>query len=115
MKDLLELVKSFGISIDESAPTTVLLCLFYLIMSSFILLNVINICMYLLSIYIVSHEKFLSKIPAKYIYIHKLIKFYKNIRISFIIFEVILLLICLIIMISLSYGIVSFYLNYINN
>lgn len=112
MKNLFEWLNTFGIYVDESAPPIVLLALYYLILSVFILLNVINIIMYLLSIYIVSHEKFLSKIPVKYIYIHKFILFYKKIRISFIIYETILLLICLIIMISISYGLVSFYIHY---
>lgn len=111
MKNLFEWLNTFGIYVDESAPPIVLLALYYLILSVFILLNVINI-IYLLSLYIVTHEKFLSKIPVKYIYIHKFILFYKKIRISFIIYETILLLICLIIMISISYGLVSFYIHY---
>ena len=36
--------------------------------------------MYLLSIYIVSQEWFLNKIPKKYPYLHKIILFYKNIK-----------------------------------
>ena len=73
-----------------------------------ILLNVINICIYLLSIYIVSHDKILSKKKSIFFLIHKLLRYYKNIRIHFIIFEFILLYMILSIMISLSYGLVSF-------
>ena len=111
MKNLLEFINYFGISVDESTPGIVLFAGYYLILSVFILLNVFNISMYLLSIYIVSHEKFLNKIPEKYGFILKSITFYKNIRIGFIIFELFLLLITLLIMISVSYGIVSFYLE----
>ena len=67
--------------------------------------------MYLLSIYIVSQEWFLNKIPKKYPYLHKIILFYKNIRIAYIIYEVLFLLFLLIIMIGISYGLVSFYLQ----
>ena len=112
MKELLELLNSHGIYLDESVSSMVLISFYYLLLSAFMLFNVINIIIYLLSIYIVSHEKFLSLIPVKYTYVHKLINYYKNIRIGFIVFEFILLLACLIIMISVTYGIVSFYVHY---
>ena len=120
MNELLEMLKPIlnyvGISVDNTDLSVILqLSLYYFIMSTFVLLNVLNICFYLLSIYIVSHEKFLSKIPVKYVRIHKLINFYKNIRISFIIIETIMLLFCLIIMIGLSYGLLSFFLTINNN
>lgn len=78
--------------VDESTPTIVLLPGYYLILSILILLNVLNICLYLVSIYIVSNEKFLNKIPSKYVYVHKLWVYYKNIRILYILFEAILLI-----------------------
>lgn len=123
MKEFIKLLepvlKNLGMPVDfileGEVSYLVLLCLYYFIMSTFVLLNVLNISMYLLSIYIVSDERFLSKIPAKYVRIHKLIKFYKNIRIAYIVYEVILMLICLIIMISISYGLVYFFLSEINN
>ena len=111
MKNLLEFINYFGISVNETTPDIVIFAGYYLILSVFILLNVFNISMYLLSIYILSHEKILYKIPEKYVFILKFITFYKNIRIGFIIFELFLLLTGLLIMISVSYGIVSFYLN----
>ena len=55
----------FGIELDDSAPFIVLLCAYYLILSVGVLLTVLNICMYLFSIYIFSHEKFLNKIHEK--------------------------------------------------
>ena len=111
MKNLLEFINYFGISVNETTPDIVIFAGYYLILSVFILLNVFNISMYLLSIYILSHEKILYKISEKYGFILKFITFYKNIRIGFIIFELFLLLTGLLIMISVSYGIVSFYLN----
>ena len=88
-----------------------MLNLYYFIISSIALLNVLNICFYLLSIYIVNNENILRLIPAKYVYLHKILKFYKNIRIGFIVFESVLLIFCLIVMISVSYGLVYFYLQ----
>ena len=111
MEKLLELLQILGVYVDDSAPPIVMLSLYFLVSSCFILLNVINICIYLLSIYIVSNERVLSKIPDRSVYVHKLLKFYKNIRISYIIYEVILLLIILIVMISVTYAIVSLYLH----
>ena len=101
----------FGIELDDSAPFIVLLCAYYLILSVGVLLTVLNICMYLFSIYIFSHEKFLNKIPAKYFFKHKMLLFYKNMRIGFIVFEVLLLLFLLFLMIGVSFGLVLFYLQ----
>ena len=112
MIDLFELLNSHGLYLDESASSMVLISFYFLILSVFMLVNIINIIIYLLSIYIVSHEKFLSKIPENYRFIHKTINYYKNIRIWFIIFEVVILLVCLITMISVTYGIVSFYIHF---
>ena len=70
MKNLLDFLNNFGIPVDESTPTFLLLCGYYLIVSVFILLNVVNICIYLASIYIVSNEKLLNKIPSTYTYVH---------------------------------------------
>ena len=119
MKEFIKLLepvlKFLGIPVDiileGEVSYLVLLCLYYFIMSTFVLLNVLNISMYLLSIYIVSDERFLSKIPAKYVRIHKLLIFYKNIRVAYIVYEVILMLICLIIMISLSYGLLHIFIS----
>ena len=111
MKDLLVFLNTYGLYLDESAPSIVLLAFYFLILSIFMLLNVINIGIYLLSIFIVSHEKFLNKIPSKYVYIHKLIIYYKNIRIGYILFEGVLLIFCLCLMIYICYGLVSFYIH----
>lgn len=119
MKDFIKLLEPIlnllgipvNILLDGELSYLVFLCLYYFVMSSFVLLNVLNISMYLLSIYIVSDERFLSKIPAKYVRIHKLLIFYKNIRVAYIVYEVILMLICLIIMISLSYGLLHIFIS----
>ena len=101
-----------GLTVDESAPGIIRFCLYFLILSCLVLLNVINISFYLLSIYILSNEKVLKKIPVEYTRIHKLIRSYKNIRVGYIIFEGILLYFCLFLMISITYGLVSFYIHF---
>ena len=111
-RSVIEFINLFGIGLDDSAPVLIIFCAYYLILSVGVLLNVLNISMYLLSIYIVSNEKFLNKIPSKYVYLHKLITYYKNIRIGYIIFEVLLLLFLLGLMISISYGLVYFYFTH---
>nr|YP_009493186.1 hypothetical protein [Ganoderma calidophilum]AWJ63981.1 hypothetical protein [Ganoderma calidophilum] len=112
MKNLLELLNTLGFQIDEPLPGFVMVSLSFLVLLCLSLFNVINICIYLLSIFIVSHEKFLSKIPQEYVFIHKLLIFYKNIRISFIIYEFIILSLCLSFMIYCCYDIVSIYVHF---
>ena len=50
---LLEFINMFGLTIDSDVPPIVLLSLYYLILSIFILLNVINIIIYLKAYYII--------------------------------------------------------------
>ena len=111
MEIITQVLDYCGFGLDPSAPEIVKFCLFYLILLSVALLNVINICVYLISIYIVTHEKFLRLIPAKYTIIHKILNFYVNIRVSLIILEFILLIITIGILLVLSYSIVSFYIE----
>ena len=112
MADLLELLKHYGVYLDESVSGFMELIFFFLVLSVFMLLNVVNITIYLVSIYILSNEKVLKKIPVEYTRIHKLIRSYKNIRVGYIIFEGILLYFCLFLMISITYGLVSFYIHF---
>ena len=82
MKNILEFINVFGIHVDESTPLVVLLAGYYLILSVWILLNVLNICIYLLSLYILSNERLVSKISSKYVFIHKIFLYYKKTRIG---------------------------------
>lgn len=111
MEFITQVLSTVGLGLDANAPDLVRFSLFYLIILCFIFINVINISIYLLSVYIVSNEKILNLIPKEFYYIHKILRAYKNFRISLIIIEVIFLLSALIILISLSYGIVSFYIH----
>ena len=111
MESLIRYLNTFGIQVDTTTPDIVMVCGYFLILSVFILLNIINIIIYLGSIYILSNENILNKIPTRYKYVHKIIKYYTNIRVLYIIIEFIFVLITLIIMISFTYGIVSFYIH----
>ena len=112
MKEFFEFFNRFGIFFDDSAPLEAKIYFYFLILSVFLLMNVVNIIIYLLSIYIINHEKFLKLIPVRYTIIHRLIKYYTQIRIYFIILESVFLLVCLAIMISVSYGLVYLYIDY---
>ena len=111
MQNLLEFFNAVGINVDNSAPFIIKYSLFFLFLNCLVLFNVINISLYLLSIYIYSNEWILSKIPNNYTYVHKLLNFYKNIRLIFIIIELIFLLIAIMIMMSVSYGLVYLYIT----
>ena len=62
MINLFESLKNFGIYFDTNAHWGKKLSFFYLITYILILLNVVNIIIYLLSIYIVNKKKFLKLI-----------------------------------------------------
>ena len=107
MKDILYLYSLFGLNFDDTASTFVLFCAYFMFCSGLCLLCVVNIVVYAVSIYIASNEKILSKIPSKYGYIHKLLNYYKNIRIFLILIEVIILLFSLCVIIYLNYILIS--------
>ena len=73
----------------------------------------IIIILFLLSIYILSNEKILSYIPKEYTYIHKALQYYKNIRVLYIVYKIILLLTLLLVMIGITFGIVYEFIHYI--
>lgn len=72
------------------------------------LLSVFNICMYLLSLYILSNKEILSKLSEKkkYHYVIKVINYYKGVRIFFIIIELLLLIFSLVYIISICYRLI---------
>ena len=111
MNGLIEFLNTFGIHVDNKTPDVIILSGYYLILSVIVLINVVNIMFYLGCIYILSNEKLINKIPSKYVYVHKILIFYKNIRVVYIISEFVLLLMCLFIMIGTGYSLVSFYIN----
>ena len=112
METMIAYLNYFGIQVDNNTPDFVILCGYFLVLSVLILINILNIMFYLGSIYILSQEKILNKIPSRYTFVHKFINYYKNIRVIYIIIEFIFVLITLFIMICFTYGIVSLYITY---
>ncbi len=104
MQYILDLLNSFGIQLNINANTNpiVLIALSYLIFTCIILLSVVNISIYLLSLYVLNNSKFLDKIVSKYPLINKLINFYSSTRIGFILLEVVFLMLSIGYMIRLS-------------
>ena len=104
MKNLLDFINLFGIqlNINENTNPIVLIALSYLIFTCIILLSVVNISIYLLSLYIINNNKFLNKIVNKYPFINKIINFYSSTRIGFILLEVVFLFLSIGYMIRLS-------------
>ena len=104
MKNLLDFINLFGIqlNINENTNPIVLIALSYLIFTCIILLSVVNISIYLLSLYIINNNKFLNKIVNKYPFINKIINFYSSTRIGFILLELAFLFFSIGYMIRLS-------------
>ena len=59
------------------------------------MLNVINISIYLASLYVINNNKLLGKLSIKYPFLIKIINFYNKTRLSFIILELGTLLGCI--------------------
>ena len=57
MDIILELLKTYGIYLDDSASTLIKLALYYLILTIMLLIKIVNICIYLLYIYVLSQKK----------------------------------------------------------
>ena len=91
---IFDFLNSFGlhININENSNPLYLLAVCFLIFNLIVLFSVLNISLYLISIYIINTNKYLDKISSKYPYILKIIKFYNSSRIGFIILELVFLL-----------------------
>ena len=101
MQNLFDLLNSYVIHINCNSNPVFLLALCFLIFTTIILISLVNISIYLLSLYIVNNSQLLEKISSKYPYIKKIIKFYNSTRIGFILLELLLLFASIGYMISL--------------
>nr|WVH37930.1 hypothetical protein [Dichomitus squalens] len=88
MQKIFDLLNYFGLPINMSDNThpLALIALGFLIFNIIALFSLINISVYLISLYLINTNKYIDEISNKYPYIHKIIKFYNNSRISFILF-----------------------------
>jgi hypothetical protein len=96
MKDVMEYLSSFGIhvNISESSEPIVLVCTSILILSIISLISFIQIFLSLAVLYISDHKYIMDKI-SKYSILVKIMSFYKQSRIGYILFEVCLFLLCM--------------------
>ena len=93
MQNIIEYLNSLGF--NENSNPIVLIALGYFIFNCIILINVINISIYLASLYVINNNKLIEKLASRFPYVIKIINFYKNSRISFILLELFILLCCI--------------------
>src|SRR5215475_9139224 len=102
MKEVIDYLKSFGFNINESTDPLILLLCIILIISIFALLCVINIILYILIVYFLESNSSLNLLVDKLPNIlKKIIAFYKNTRIYYILMEFIFILVSLLLIIWL--------------
>lgn len=84
LEQILEFLSSYGlnISINENTNPLVLIALAYFIFTCIIIFNIINISIFLISIYLININKHIEKLSIKYPYVYKIIKYHNNSRIG---------------------------------
>lgn len=102
----LEFLNWIGISISDSSPPILILAYVFIVLAVISILCSINILIYLLINKIVEHPKILEKL-SKWSILIKLLNFYKNIRLFYVIFDILLLIYCLINIIRLCIKIIN--------
>ena len=103
MKYILDLLNNFGlhVNINENTNPVVLIALSFLILNIVVIFSIVNISIYVVSLYLINTSKYIEQISVKYPYVYKIIKFYNNTRISFIITEFVFLFVSIGYMIKL--------------
>ena len=76
MKNIIEFLNSLGF--NENSNPIVLIALGYFIFSCIIWVNVINISIYLASLYVINNNKLIDKITNIFPYLIKIVNFYKK-------------------------------------
>lgn len=100
------ILQLFGISITENTNPYILLLSVIIFFTFIALLSVLNISIYLFSIYIINTNKVLYNFLSKYPYLLKIVNYYKSSRIVFILIEVLFLLFSLLYIIYLCYRVI---------
>lgn len=104
-----KIIEVLGVTgFSEKTNPLVLIALAYLIFTCIALFSIINIFIYLLSIYLINNNKYLEKITKNYPYVTKIIAYYNNTRQGFILLEVILFLGSMFYMLSISIRIILY-------
>ena len=81
----IELLKGVSITLTENKNPFVLIAIFYFIFTCVILFSLINISIYLVSIYLINNSKYIEKLTIIYPFVSKLIRYFNGTRLSFIV------------------------------
>ena len=95
MQNITDFLRLLGINItinDSTSPIVLFACVI-LVLSIIALLCFINIVIYFTVLYLTEHKIFIDKI-SEYKYILKIINIYRKTRLPYLLFEIILYLIC---------------------
>ena len=89
MQNIIYFLNYFGLPINMNDNTNplALIAFGFLIFNLIALFSLINISLYLISLYIINTNKYIDVISSKYPYLQKIIKYYNTNRTGFIILE----------------------------
>lgn len=107
---LFQLFEYFGFNLNHFYTLNPLVFVFVgiLFLACLCFLGVLNISLYLLSIYVIDNKlELFSKYLIKYPILKKIISFYRASRLGLIVSEVFIILLCLFYIISICYKIIS--------
>jgi hypothetical protein len=80
------ILNTIGIPLTPESPSVLIFACAILSLAIICFLSFINILFYLASIYVLSHDVFLSRLP-NWPLLLKVLNFYKSTRVAFIVFE----------------------------
>jgi hypothetical protein len=104
----IEILNFLGLNLDPNPNPLVLVISAILFFSLLILLSVVNISIYLLSLYVLDNKlTFLNKYITKYPIIKRILIYYRNSKILFIIIEFFILVLSNLAIISICYRILT--------
>ena len=91
MQNIIYFLNYFGLPINMNDNTNplALIAFGFLIFNLIALFSLINISLYLISLYIINTNKYIDVISSKYPYLQKIIKYYNTTRTGFIILELV--------------------------
>ena len=106
---LFQLFEYLGFNLNNFDNSNPVLYIFIgiLFLACLCLLGVLNISLYLLSIYVIDNKlEFFSKYFIKYPILKRIISFYRSSRLGLIVLEVFIILLCLFYIISICYKVI---------
>jgi hypothetical protein len=101
-----DLLNKIGIPLTPDSPPVLIYSCVIFVLAILCLLSFVNIMIYFTSLYVLNHEKLISRLPNWPI-LFKLLKLSNSFRISLIIFEIVLFLVCISTIIYGSWQVIS--------